>query len=167
MDYVNVFVNCINQYIEIMNLLKKIQEWGDDHHPKWLDYFRIVLGLTLIWKGIAFATNMQAFNNLMHGAMLGTAFSISAVAHLIILFHLVGGLAIALGTHTRVFCFINIPILIGAVFFINFSAGIFQPYSEFWISSLVLIGLIGFLIEGNGVLSVDSKEKVFIKKEVI
>lgn len=138
-----------------MNLLNKIQNWGDNHHPKWLDYFRMLLGIVLIWKGIDFYINMEAFNQLMRGAMLGTAFSISLIAHLIIIVHIIGGIAIALGTHTRVFCLINLPILIGAVFFINISAGIFKPYSEFWFSSLVLAGLVCFTIEGNGVISVE------------
>ncbi|UKT62605.1 DoxX family protein [Pedobacter mucosus] len=150
-----------------MNLLKKIQDWGDHHHPKWLDYFRIILGLILIWKGIAFATNLQAFDHLMRGTMLGTAFSISLIAHLIIVFHLVGGLAIALGTHTRLFCLVNLPILIGAVFFINSSAGIFQPYAEFWLSLIVLTGLICFIVEGNGVLSVEKGSPNFEKKEIV
>lgn len=138
-----------------MNLLNKIQNWGDNHHPKWLDYFRMLLGIVLIWKGIDFYINMEAFNQLMRGTMLGTAFSISLIAHLIIIVHIIGGIAIALGTHTRVFCLINLPILIGAVFFINISAGIFKPYSEFWFSSLVLAGLVCFTIEGNGVISVE------------
>jgi uncharacterized membrane protein YphA (DoxX/SURF4 family) len=141
-----------------MKLLKKIQDWGDNNHPKWLDYFRIILGLVLIWKGIDFASNMQAFNELMRGAMLGTAVSISILAHLIIGLHLLGGVAIALGTHTRFFCLLNLPILIGAVFFINLSYGIFKPYSEFWFSVAVLVGLICFAIEGNGVISVDHRK---------
>lgn len=86
-----------------MNLLKKIQHWGDQHHPKWLDYFRIVLGVILIWKGITFYTNMEAFSHLMRGAMLGAAVSISLLAHLIIVMHILGGIAITLGTHTRLF----------------------------------------------------------------
>ena len=143
-----------------MNLIKKIRIWGDQHHPKWLDYFRILLGIILIWKGIAFYTNMEAFNHLMRGAMLGTAFSISLAAHLIILAHIIGGLAIALGTHTRLFCLINLPILIGAVFFINSSGGIFKPYSEFWFSVLVLIGLLCFIVEGNGIISVERTRAV-------
>ena len=146
--------------IEIMKVLKKIENWGDQHHPQWIDYFRILLGIILIWKGVDFYINMEAFNHLMRGAMLGTAFSISLAAHFIILVHIIGGVAIALGTHTRLFCLVNLPILIGAVFFINISAGIFKPYSEFWFSSLVLIGLICFIIEGNGVLAVDKTQAV-------
>jgi len=143
-----------------MNLIKKIRNWGDQNHPEWLDYFRILLGIILIWKGVDFYLNMEVFNNLMRGAMLGAAFSISFIAHLIILAHIVGGLAIALGTHTRFFCLVNLPILIGAVFFINMSAGIFKPYSEFWFSTLVLIGLICFIVEGNGIISVERQQSV-------
>ncbi|RDC56199.1 DoxX family membrane protein [Pedobacter chinensis] len=143
-----------------MNLLRKIQNWGDRHHPKWIDYFRIVLGLILVWKGISFYTNMNAFSHLMRGAVLGTAISISLMAHLIIVIHIIGGIAITLGTHTRLFCLLNLPILIGAVFFVNISAGIFKPYSEFWFSSLVLTGLVCFIIEGNGILSVEREEAI-------
>ncbi|TCD07584.1 DoxX family membrane protein [Pedobacter frigidisoli] len=143
-----------------MKLFKKIQDWGDHHHPKWLDYFRILLGIVLVWKGIDFYMHMEVFNQLMRGTMLGTAFSISLAAHLIIIAHIIGGVAIALGTHTRLFCIVNLPILIGAVFFINISAGIFKPYSEFWFSSLVLIGLICFIVEGDGVISVEREKAI-------
>ncbi|MCX2575892.1 DoxX family protein [Pedobacter sandarakinus] len=142
-----------------MSLLKKIERWGDHHHPRWIDYFRIALGTVLIWKGVSFYINMEAFNHLMRGEFLATAFGISLIAHLIILSHILGGLAIAIGTHTRLSCLINLPILIGAVFFINMSNGIFQPYSEFWLSTVVLIGLVCFIVEGNGVIAVDRFER--------
>ena len=142
-----------------MNILNKIQAWGDQHHPKWLDYFRIVLGLTLIWKGIAFALNLEAFTSLMENSGIGAAVSISLIAHLIIMFHLIGGLMIALGTHTRLFCILNLPILLVAVFFVNLPAHVFRPYSEVWLSGLVLAGLICFLIEGDGVLSIENEKQ--------
>jgi putative oxidoreductase len=144
----------------MMNLISKIQDWGDHHHPKWLDYLRIVLGITLIWKGVAFALNLHAFTVLMENSGLGTAITISLLAHLIIALHIIGGLLIALGTHTRIFCLLIIPILIVAVFYVNFpNQQIFRPYSEFWLSCLVLAGLICFLIEGNGVLSIETVRK--------
>jgi putative oxidoreductase len=143
-----------------MNMLTKIQNWGDRHHPKWLDYVRIALGLILIWKGIAFAANLHSFTNLMQDAVLGTAITISLLAHMIIVFHIIGGLLIALGTHTRMFCLLNLPILFIAVFFVNLPEHIFRPYSEFWLSGLVLIGLVCFLIEGDGVLSIEHERKI-------
>ena len=141
-------------------MLKKIQNLGDNHHPKWLDYFRILLGLILVWKGVEFYMNMQIFSNLMRGSFLGTAVGISLLAHMIIVIHIIGGIAIAIGSYTRIFCLINLPILIGAVFFINASHGIFKPYSEFWFSLMVLFGLICFIVEGNGILSVEHEKSI-------
>lgn len=143
-----------------MSALKKMQDWGDGHHPAWLDFFRILLGLVLIWKGVAFYMNIGAFSTLMHNAHLGTAVGISMIAHFIIVVHIMGGIAIALGTHTRVFCLVNLPILIGAVFFINLSSEIFRPYAELWLSVSVLAGLICFTVEGNGILSVDHSKNL-------
>lgn len=136
-----------------MNLITKILSWGDRHHPKALDYFRIILGLILIWKGVQFAMNLHAFTNLMEASNLGFAASISLMAHLIIVFHIIGGLLIAFGTYTRMFCLLNLPILITAVVFINTNQAVLKPYSEFWLSLIVLAGLCCFLIEGNGRLS--------------
>ena len=146
-----------------MSTLKKMQDWGDGHHPAWLDFFRILLGLVLIWKGVAFYMNIGAFSTLMHNAHLGTAVGISIIAHFIIVAHIIGGVAIALGTHTRVFCLVNLPILIGAVFFINLSSEIFRPYAELWLSVSVLVGLVCFIIEGNGILSVDHSKNLINK----
>lgn len=138
-----------------MKLLTRIQEWGDQHHPKWLDYVRMILGLILIWKGTAFASNLHAFTNLMDDAGLGMAVSLSLLAHCIIVFHLIGGLMIALGTHTRMFCLLNLPIVLAAVFYVNLPQHIFSPYSEFWFSCIIALGLICFSIEGDGVISIE------------
>jgi len=143
-----------------MKFITKILSWGDQHHPKALDYFRIILGLILIWKGIEFATNLQAFSKMMKASNLGFATSISLIAHLIIVFHLIGGLLIALGTYTRTFCLLNLPILIVAVVFINSNQDVLKPYSEFWLSLTVLLGLLCFMIEGNGKLSVEHSGEI-------
>jgi uncharacterized membrane protein YphA (DoxX/SURF4 family) len=138
-----------------MKMINKIQDWGDHHHPKWLDLFRIALGAVLIWKGIAFTLNFHAITRLMMEVGFGTAISISLIAHVVIGLHLIGGLFIAMGSLTRLFCLLNLPVLIGAVFFVNLQPSIFAPYAELWLSVAVLLGLICFLIEGNGVLSVE------------
>ena len=143
-----------------MKILTNIQNWGDQHHPKWLDFFRIVLGIVLIWKGVAFALNLNAFTTLMMDSGIGTAVTISLVAHSIIALHCIGGLFIALGSHTRMFCLLNLPVLIGAVLLVNIRANIFSPYSEFWFSITVLAALVCFLIEGDGVISVQYEKKI-------
>ncbi len=142
-----------------MKMLTKIQDWGDRNHPMWLDLFRILLGLVLIWKGVLFAYNLGAFTALMMHSGIGTAVSISIAAHLIIGLHIVGGFFLVIGSHTRFFCLLNLPILLVAVFFVNLSANVFKPYSEFWLSCLVLAGLICFLIEGDGVISVENRKE--------
>jgi putative oxidoreductase len=143
-----------------MKLLTHIQLWGDRHHPQWLDFLRILLGLTLIWKGVSFARNLSAFTALMSQSTIPMAVSLSVVAHIIIAFHVLGGLFITIGSHTRMFCLLNLPILVVAVFFINLNPHIFRPYAELWLSCSVLLGLLCFLIEGDGVISVEHPREV-------
>jgi len=143
-----------------MNFISKIRTWGDHHHPQWLDYFRILLGLVLIWKGVAFMINLDAFNSLMNKTNLIAAASISLAAHIVIVLHIIGGLLIAIGSRTRTSCLLNIPILFFAVFFVNAREDIFRPYAEIWLSSFVLIGLICFLIEGDGIISIEHENNL-------
>jgi putative oxidoreductase len=138
-----------------MNIITKIEKWGDTHHPGWIDIFRVLLGLVLVWKGVEFALNLDAFSKLMAKTGLITSLGISLFAHLIIFTHIIGGLMIAIGTHTRTSCLFQIPILLVAVFYVNLPGQVFKPYAEFWLSVTVLIGLVFFLIEGNGPLSVE------------
>ena len=42
-----------------MNLINRLERWGDAHHPKWLDVIRIVLGIFLILKGMEYVKNMD------------------------------------------------------------------------------------------------------------
>lgn len=138
-----------------MNIVTKIEKWGDTHHPAWIDIIRIALGLILLWKGIEFALNLDAFSKVMARTRVMASLGISLVAHLIIYIHIIGGILIAIGTHTRTACLFQLPILLVAVFYVNLPEHVFQPYSEFWLSVGVLSALIFFLVEGNGPLSVE------------
>ena len=138
-----------------MKTLTKIQRWGDAHHPAWFDVFRILLGLVLLWKGIQIAYNLDAFSEMMAKSKLPASFGISLIAHLIIMLHIIGGLLITIGTNTRLACLVQIPVLLGAIFFVNLPANIMRPYSEFGLSVTVLVALVFFMVEGNGPLSVE------------
>jgi uncharacterized membrane protein YphA (DoxX/SURF4 family) len=83
------------------------------------------------------------------------------IGHYIVFAHLVGGFLLCLGILTRFACIIQIPVLIGAIIFINSDSGIFRPFSELTLSILVLALLILFLIVGNGPWSL----KLFGDKE--
>ena len=60
---------------------------------------------------------------------------------------------------TRAACLIQMPILIGAIIFVNSSQDVLRPYSELFLSILILLLLIYFLIVGNGPLSVKFPEE--------
>ena len=142
-----------------MNLLHSMEKWGDAHHPKWLDIIRVVLGIFLVFKGIDFINHMDRLTDLMGRSRFLGSLSLGLLAHYIVFAHLVGGALITAGLLTRLACLVQIPILIGAVFFINSSAGILAPYDVMWLSVIVLLLLIFFLIAGSGPLSVDEQMK--------
>ena len=136
-----------------MDFLHRIEIWGDKHHPRWLDFVRIALGLFLCFKAIHFLTNMSIIQDLLSQKLSFGAFAIVMLGHFIVFAHLIGGICLILGVLTRFACLIQIPILIGAVIFINLSKDMFRPYSEILLSIVVLLLLIYFLIIGNGPLS--------------
>jgi putative oxidoreductase len=143
-----------------MKMLEKIKFWGD-HHPKWLGFLRIVLGLILIWKGIEFILNLDVLADFLRETgltdQISASVSITLITHFIIILHLVGGICIVFGLRTRLFCLLNLPALVGAVFLVNLRQNIFKPYSEFWLSLFVMLALIFFSIEGGGLFAVEHK----------
>jgi uncharacterized membrane protein YphA (DoxX/SURF4 family) len=142
-----------------MNLVQRLEHWGDRHHPKWLDLLRIALGVFLCLKGIEFATNMSTVMNMMTGNMPFSSFMMILIGHYVVFAHIMGGFLLAIGLLTRFACLIQIPILIGAIIFINTNE-MLRPFSELFLSILILGLLIYFLIIGSGPWSVDA----FIEK---
>ena len=144
-----------------MNLLEKFEQWGDRHHPKWLDIIRIALGLFLCYKGVDFLRNASGLISLMNSRQPFSSFIIVLLAHYVTFAHILGGIFLTIGMFTRAACLIQIPILIGAIIFININVAkdTFSPYSELVLSILVLLLLIYFLIIGNGPLSVKMPEE--------
>ncbi|EOZ92439.1 hypothetical protein A33Q_4532 [Indibacter alkaliphilus LW1] len=138
-----------------MNLTTKIEDWADSHHPAWIDYIRIALGLFILYKGILFISNTEALLQTANNVDL--AFFNMALAHYVAFAHLVGGILIAFGLLTRFAVLFQLPILFFAVFFVNINQGFLSVSNnlEFEISILVLALLITFLVYGSGKFSVD------------
>jgi putative oxidoreductase len=138
-----------------MNIAGKIRNWGDLHHPKILDIIRMLLGLFLVVKGLVFFNNAGYLRYLIieNRAISQSPGMITAIIYYVTYIHMVGGALILLGLHTRAWAFLQIPIVFGAVFFVN----IVSPYfnSELWLSILVLALLCLFTIIGSGPLSLD------------
>jgi putative oxidoreductase len=133
-----------------MNLVQRVGLWGDRHHPQWLDVIRIGLGIFLCFKGYQFLSNMSSMLNLMTTKMSFGSFTIVLMSNYIAFAHILGGLLLILGVLTRFACILQIPILLGAIFFINLSSDLYRPFSELALSILVFLLLVLFLIVGNG-----------------
>jgi uncharacterized membrane protein YphA (DoxX/SURF4 family) len=131
-----------------MNVVQRVEHWGDTHHPQWLDIVRILFGAFLCYKGIDFLMNMGAMLDLITNRMSFGSFSTMLMSNYVAFAHLLGGILLILGVLTRFACLINIPILLGAVFFVNTT--FYQPFSEVILSIVVLLLLILFLVVGNG-----------------
>ncbi len=142
-----------------MNLLQKLEVWGDKHHPKWLDIIRIALGIFLCYKGIDFLRNSSTLSGLMAAKTPFGSFPVILLSHYVMFAHMLGGFLMIIGMFTRFACLIQIPVLIGAIIFINSSSEAFKPYSELFFSILILLLLIYFLIVGNGPIAVKLEEE--------
>ena len=139
-----------------MNLthdMHRVEHWADTHHPIWLDFLRVGLGIFLMIKGFMFVQNTDALFSILQKSQFPWV-SIG-LAHYVAFAHLVGGFLIAIGLITRVAILFQLPILLGAVLFINPERGFYSENTELWSSIIVLLLLIGFLIFGSGRFSVD------------
>lgn len=140
-----------------MNLtqdMHRIEHWANTHHPVWVDFVRMALGIFLFVKGVMFIQDTEALQNIMRNSQF--QWVSFGMAHYVAFAHLVGGLLIAMGLVTRIAILFQIPILLGAVFFINPQRGFYSENTELWSSIVVLILLFVFLILGSGRLSVDN-----------
>jgi len=82
--------------------------------------------------------------------------SMNWLSFIIPFIHLLGGFLIIIGLLTRWAVIVQIPILIGAIIFVNAKRGIFAGESELFLSILIFLLLVLFFIEGGEPLSLDN-----------
>lgn len=142
-----------------MNVVTNVEHWGNTHRPGFLDIFRIALGAFITYKGFYFITHMNALENTTSGINLW--FAGVALAHYVIFAHILAGPLIIFGLFTRIACLIQLPVLLGAVFFVNYPKGFLSigNHMELEMSLIVLVGLIVFMIFGAGRYSIDAKRR--------
>lgn len=142
-----------------MSVVTDVEKWGNSHRPGFLDIFRIALGVFLTYKGLNFITNMDELEMTTQG--VNVAFAGAALAHYVVFAHILGGPLIAFGLFTRIVSVIQLPILIGAVIFVNYPKGFLSlgNHMELEISLVVLVGLVVFIIFGAGKYSIDEKRR--------
>ena len=132
--------------------------------PKWLTIFRILLGLILIWKGYTFFKDSASLEEMIRGGGIEMfSNNTRAIAFIITYVSLLGGVFIATGLFTRWMSLLNIPVLVGAIIFVNSKAGMSLSNTELILSIAVLILLIVFTIKGSGSLSADEFFRSYTK----
>lgn len=136
-----------------MYLLHKIDNWSEKHHPLWLDLFRALLGIVLVWQALHFIVNKSSIIQIVE--QYGFGFYTMTAAHAIIGIHLVGGLLILAGLLTRFAAAIQIPVLICNIIFIIIPNGFMSLRSEAELTIVVFALSILFLFEGSGHFSID------------
>jgi uncharacterized membrane protein YphA (DoxX/SURF4 family) len=142
-----------------MNLKYLLTKLDNKYHPKWFALLRILLGLSLFVKGIIFVYNKSLIEELVKSNRFLQANE--WLQTIIPWMHLLGGVFIIIGLFTRLAVLVQIPILIGAIVFVNATKGVYVGQSELMLAIILLIILLFFLVEGGGPLSWDK----FIRKE--
>ena len=144
-----------------MSLLNQMNEWSVKHHPNWLVVLRIVLGFSLFIKGFGFIQNsVELTGFIAQNSFIQKATWLNTIIPWI---HLLGGSMILVGLFTRFWALMQMPILIGAIIFVNSKTGIFAGESEFLFPIIILVLLVFFFIEGGGPLSLDNYFKNYKK----
>jgi len=136
-----------------MNYLQKLEYWGESHHPKYVDILRIAFGIFLCAKGVEFANNTQALDQMIGSRASFNSFLQSLIVHYVLFAHIAGGFMIATGLLTRLACLVQIPILIGAFIFVRWD--MMQHFSGIFLALITLVLLCYFLVVGSGPWSLD------------
>ncbi len=144
-------------------MLKNLQDWTSTHNPKWLALFRVALGATLLLRGVSFLNNLPDLEKVIDQNDLTNYKNL--LMNSIPWIHIAGGFLIIIGLFTRFAAFIQIPILAGAIFFINSKKGFFTAQTDLSLSVIIILLLFVFVVEGSGPLSLASYFKEVEEEE--
>src|SRR3989442_7587627 len=95
----------------------RFKGWAETHADIFLDLTRVYLGIGLLVKGFCFLAHGDYLMKLVQDE--GDLFIAPAtIAHYVIPVHIVGGALLAAGLLTRIAALAQLPILIGAMFWV-------------------------------------------------
>ena len=134
-----------------MNHFARVRELSKTRYAVWLLVLRIGLGLALFFKGIQFMRN---------DALLSEVIAVSPGIQKFVWLqvfipwvHLFGGLMILIGLFTRWVSLVQIPLVVGAIFFIKQDSRVYFGNLELPLAILVFLLLLVFVVLGDGNLS--------------
>lgn len=122
-------------------------------HDVGLDVFRIFMGLFLMAKGGWFISNFQEFSSKIVAENI--PFMQEPITYYVLFAHMVGGMLIFLGLHTRTAIFFNLPILLGAILFVHFKEGLFTT-GGLEVTTMFFVFLVCVAWHGSGKISLDN-----------
>ena len=114
---------------------------------------RIGLGISLLIKGIQFIQNNSIIRNVFSESLILKNYL--WMQTVIPWVNLWGGVFIIIGLFTRFAALIQIPIILGAIIFVQSKQGIYEGESNIYFSIILLLLLIVFSIQGAGKPSLD------------
>ncbi len=133
-----------------MKLFNEIVEWFNTNHDLAYSFIRIFLGIALFVHGLILLSDPAAISELAGQNKLYWWFSYITIIHII------AGLLLTFGLLTRIAALLQIPILVGAVFFIHINQGLVTEGQSLELAALVLALLIIFFLFGSSSLSLDN-----------
>lgn len=132
---------------------QNVIEWLAQNRDVLWDLVRIYLGFALVVKGFAYLFHHREFTAAVEAS--GVPLAGGTLAELVALTHIAGGLMMTFGILTRIGAAIQIPNLLGAVFFVHLKDGLFTTGGTLEFALLVLFLLVMITIGGAGRLSID------------
>ena len=119
---------------------------------------RCMLGIILLWKAVDFFMHRELLLDIISDAGV-LWFAPVLWAHYVILAHFFGGFCLLVGVATRFSCIIQLPILLGAVFYVHLprllQMDVLSSLDEMNLAIFTLVLLLFYSIRGAGVYSMD------------
>lgn len=139
----------------VMNKLQQCKMWLRAHEDLFFDMVRIHLGCGLVVKAVFFLNHRDYLNQMISQADVKWLAG-GAIAQYVILAHLFGGIMLALGIATRLVAFLQLPILLGAIFSLYLPRfATIEPRQYLEYAGLVAFLLMLFGVFGAGRFSID------------
>src|SRR5580700_4264369 len=117
------------------------------------DAVRVYLGFALVMKGFVYMLHHGALVATMEQA--GVPLAGAGLAEAVAVAHITGGLMMTFGILTRIGAAIQIPNLLGALFFVHLREGLFTEAQALELTLLALALLCLITVVGAGRLSID------------